>query len=176
MHSVIFCFFCIFVLFMTVYGTVLVYDNGASTRSNGLKYQNGSLGSTTNGTVSLDMEQVWLYKYSWPYKTRVRKSYFHYLLVGQAKNQRFLKYEIFQGPHTLRVYDLYAQSVSAGSKVEATFHRWRAQVTAPSINYQTTQISLELIEHFVNRLGLGETFNAVYLSLSWWPVLWPVKK
>lgn len=120
MHSVIFCIFCIFVLFMTAYGTVLVYENGASTRSNGLKYQNGSLGSTTNGTVSLDMEQVWLYKYSWPNKTRVSKSYFHCLLVGQAKNQRFLYYEIFQGPHT---HDLYGQSVSAGSKVEATFHR-----------------------------------------------------
>lgn len=70
MHSVIFCIFCIFALFMTAYGTVLVYENGASTRSNGLKYQNGSLGSTTNGTVSLDMEQVWLYKYSWRNKTR----------------------------------------------------------------------------------------------------------
>ena len=90
MHSVIFCIFCIFALFMTAHGTVLVYENGASTRSNGLKYQNGSLGSTTNGTVSLDMEQVWLYKYSWPNKTRVSKSYFHCLLVGQAKNQRFL--------------------------------------------------------------------------------------
>ena len=74
------------------------------------------------------------------------------------------------------LYDLYGQSVSAGSKAEATFHRWRAQVTAPSINYQATQIPLELIEHFVKRLGLGETFNAVCLSLSWWPVLWPVKK
>ena len=38
---------------------------------------------------------------------------------------------------------------------------------APSINYQTTQIPLELTEHFVKRLGLGETFNAVCLSLSW---------
>ena len=71
---------------MTAYGTVSVYGNGASTRSNGLKYQNGSLGSTTNGTVSLDMEQVWLYK-SWPDKTRVSKSYFHCLLVGQAKSE-----------------------------------------------------------------------------------------
>ena len=172
MHSVIFCIFCIFALFMTAYGTILVYKNGSLTRSNGLKYQNGSLGSTTNGTVSLDMEQVWLYKYSWPYKTRVSKSYFHCLLVGQAKNQRY-NMKSFKARI---LYDLYGQSVSAGSKVEATFHRWRAQVTAPSINYQTTLISLELIEHFVKRLGLGETFNAVYLSLSWWPVLWPVKK
>ena len=162
MHSVIFCIFCIFVLFMTAYGTVLVYENGASTRSNGLKYQNGSLGSTTNGTVSLDMEQVWLYKYSWPNKTRVSKSYFHCLLVGQAKNQRFLYYEIFQGPHT---HDLYGQSVSAGSKVEATFHRWRAQVTAPSMNCQTTQIPLELIEHFGKGLYGGPFVSKLFLSV-----------
>ena len=149
MHSVIFYIFCIFALFMTAYGTVLVYENGASTRSNGLKYQNGSLGSTTNGTVSLDMEQVWLYRYSWPNKTRVSKSYFHCLLVGQAKNQRFLSYEILQGPHTLWLVRTIG---FCRAKVEATFHRWRAQVMAPSINYQTTQIPLELIEHFVKRL------------------------
>ena len=41
------------------------------------------------------------------------------------------------------------------------------QVTAPSINYQTTQIPLDLIEHFIRRLGLGDTFNAVCLSVSW---------
>ena len=56
---------------------------------------------------------------------------------------------------------------SAGSKVQVTFHRPRVQVIAPSINYQTTQIPLDLIEHFVKRLGLGDSFNAVHLSLSW---------
>ena len=37
----------------------------------------------------------------------------------------------------------------AGSKVQVTFHRSRVQVTPPSIYYQTTQIPLDLIEHFV---------------------------
>ena len=55
-------------------------------------------------------------------------------------------------------------------------YRSRVQVFAPSINYQTTQIPLDLIEHFVKRLGLGDSFNAVPLSLSWWPVLWPVEE
>ena len=45
------------------------------------------------------------------------------------------------------------------------------QVTAPSINYQTTKITLDLIEYFVKRLELGDTFNAVCFSVSWWPVL-----
>ena len=41
-----------------------------------------------------------------------------------------------------------------------TFHRSMVQVTASSINYQTTQIPLNLIE-------LEDTFNAIHLSLSW---------
>ena len=41
------------------------------------------------------------------------------------------------------------------------------QLIAPLINYQTTQIPLDLIEHFVKRLGLGDSFNVVHLSLSW---------
>ena len=55
----------------------------------------------------------------------------------------------------------------AGSKVQVTFHRSRVQVIAPLINYHTTQIPLDLIEHFVKRLGLGDSFNVVHLSLSW---------
>ena len=48
-----------------------------------------------------------------------------------------------------------------------TFHRSRVYVTAPLINYQTMQIPLNLIEHFVKRLGLRETFNAnIHLSVS----------
>ena len=46
-----------------------------------------------------------------------------------------------------------------------TFHRSREQVTAPSINYQTTQILLGLIEHFVKGLLLGDTFNTVYFVM-----------
>ena len=50
---------------------------------------------------------------------------------------------------------------------EVTFHKSRVQVIAPLINYQTTQIPLDLMEHFVKRLGLGDSFNVVHLSLSW---------
>ena len=50
------------------------------------------------------------------------------------------------------------------------------QVTAPALNYQTTDYTLDLIEYFVKRLELGDTFNAVCLSVSWWPVLCPVEK
>ena len=39
-----------------------------------------------------------------------------------------------------------------------------------SINYQTTQIHLELIKHFVKRLGLGDPLNGINLSVSWWPI------
>ena len=59
----------------------------------------------------------------------------------------------------------------ARSKVQVTFHRSRVQVTAPQINYQPTQIPLDLIEHFVKILWPGDTFNAIHLSVSWWPVL-----
>lgn len=38
-------------------------------------------------------------------------------------------------------------------------------VTAPSINYETTDIPLDLIAHFVKILGLGGTFYAVHLSV-----------
>ena len=41
----------------------------------------------------------------------------------------------------------------------------KVQVTAPLINYQTTQIPLDLMERFVKRLGIGDTFNAVQLSV-----------
>ena len=40
--------------------------------------------------------------------------------------------------------------------------------TAPSINYQTTQIPIDPIKHLVKKLGLGGTFNAVSLSVSLW--------
>ena len=43
-----------------------------------------------------------------------------------------------------------------------------SRVTAPSINYQTTQIPIDPIKHFVKKLGLGETLNAVHLSVSLW--------
>ena len=72
---------------------------------------------------------------------------------------------------------LYFSLNEAGSKVRVMLHRSRIQVTAPLINYQTTWIPLlDLTERFVKRLGLGDTFNAIHLSVSWWPVLWPVEK
>ena len=54
-------------------------------------------------------------------------------------------------------------------------HRWHStgqgyrSLAAPSINHQTTQIPLDLTEHFGNwRFGLEDTFNAMRLSVSWW--------
>ena len=60
----------------------------------------------------------------------------------------------------------YSGNDTAGSKVHVTFHRSRIQVTASLINYHTTH-PLDLTEHFVKRLGLGDTFNAIHLSVSW---------
>ena len=40
-------------------------------------------------------------------------------------------------------------------------------ITAPWINYRTTQVSLDLKENFVKRLGIRDTFNVVHLSASW---------
>ena len=66
---------------------------------------------------------------------------------------------------------LYFSLNEAGSKVRVMLHRSRIQVTAPLINYQTTRIPLldllDLTERFVKRLGLGDTFNAIHLSVSW---------
>ena len=42
----------------------------------------------------------------------------------------------------------------------------KVHVTAPQMNYQTTQIPLYLMEHFVKSLGLANTFNAIHLSVS----------
>ena len=58
---------------------------------------------------------------------------------------------------------LYFSLNEARSKVRVTLHRSRIQVTAPLINYQTTRIPLDLTE----KLGLGDTFNAIHLSVSW---------
>ena len=38
-------------------------------------------------------------------------------------------------------------------------------VIAPSINYETTHIPLDLKAHFVKILGLGGTFYTVHLSV-----------
>ena len=60
----------------------------------------------------------------------------------------------------LRVARFTVHKGADTSKVQVTFHRSRVQVTASLINYHTTQIPLDLTEHFVKRLGLGDTFNA----------------
>ena len=63
---------------------------------------------------------------------------------------------------------LYFSLNEEGSKVRVMLHRSRIQVTAPLINYKTTRIPLlDLTERFVKRLGLGDTFNAIHLSVSW---------
>ena len=59
----------------------------------------------------------------------------------------------------------------SGLKFKSHSTGW-VQITAPSINYQTSKIPLDLLEHFVKGSGLGDTFNAIHLSVSWWPVLW----
>ena len=63
--------------------------------------------------------------------------------------------------------DYYKQDLGGWSKVQITFHRSRVQVTAPSINDQTKQVPLDLIEHFVKRKSVRRQFNAVHLSVSW---------
>ena len=58
----------------------------------------------------------------------------------------------FKGSTTKKIYMHWKSSSgnffhvfeNAGSKVQVTFHRSSVQVTAPSINCQTTQISLDL--------------------------------
>ena len=83
-------------------------------------------------------------------------------ICGKVAKQVALRFTVHKGADT--------------SKVQVTFHRSRVKITASLINYHTTQIPLDLTEHFVKRLGLGDTFNAIHLSVSWWPVLWPVEK
>ena len=77
-------------------------------------------------------------------------------------------FQVYQMPNLPTILKLMSQlsqmsrlsQVShARSKVQVTFHRSRVQVTPPSINYQTTQIPLDLTEHFVKILGLGDTLN-----------------
>lgn len=77
------------------------------------------------------------------------------------------------------VFQVVILYMVAGSihTIQVIFHTSRVQVTVPSINFQTTQILLDLMENFFKkRFGLGESFNSVYLSVSWAPVLWPVEK
>ena len=57
--------------------------------------------------------------------------------------------------------------IAFGSWVWSTGHIPQVKSsTNPSINYKTTQIPLDLREHFLNRLGLGDTFNSAYLPVS----------
>ena len=57
--------------------------------------------------------------------------------------------------------------MEVGSKVQVTFHRLRVQVTAPSINYQTTEIPVDLIEYFVILRDQGlETLLMLFIYLN----------
>ena len=71
MHSIIVCIFCISVSLVTVSETLSVVNAGANKF---LEYNNGSMGSQTTGMVSSNREEVWLYKYSWPDKNKVKKT------------------------------------------------------------------------------------------------------
>ena len=66
-----------------------------------------------------------------------------------------------------KIYFSHCCNQNTVCKVQVTFHRSREEVTAPTINYQTTQVPLNLKEYFVMKLGLGDTFTAVHLSVSW---------
>lgn len=71
MRPIIVCVFCISASLLTVSRTLLVVNAGANTF---LEYINGSMGSKTTGMVSNNREEVWLYKYSWPDKSKVKKN------------------------------------------------------------------------------------------------------
>ena len=56
-------------------------------------------------------------------------------------------------------------NLALNNSAKVTLHRSRVQVTASLIvNFHTTQIPIDLTEHFVKRLRLGDTFNAIHLS------------
>ena len=65
-------------------------------------------------------------------------------------------------------YSIHSQQNGGGSKVQVTFHRSRVQVTAPSLNYQSTQISPNLMENFtfVKRLWLGDTYCCSFTCIT----------
>jgi len=56
------------VCFLSASGTLLVVNTGQT--ENGLEYKNGSMGDQIRGMVVLAREEVWLYNYSWPDKTK----------------------------------------------------------------------------------------------------------
>ena len=65
-------------------------------------------------------------------------------------------------------YRIHSQQNGGGSKVQVTFHRSRVQVTAPSLNYQSTQISPNLMENFtfVKGLWLGDTYCCSFTCIT----------
>ena len=64
------------------------------------------------------------------------------------------------------------RSHSKGQEYNSLLHQW---ITKP----QRFPLIYILEGHSVKRLALGDTFGAVYLSVSWWPAvlcwLWPVE-
>ena len=69
MHTISWCIICLSVCFLSASGTLLVVNTGQA--GNVLEYKNGSMGDEIRGMVALAREEVWLYKYSWPDKTKV---------------------------------------------------------------------------------------------------------
>lgn len=62
-----------------------------------------------------------------------------------------------------KIYFSHCCNQNTGCKVQVTFHRSREEVTAPTINYQTTHVPLDLREYFVMKLGLGDTFICIMM-------------
>ena len=55
--------------------------------------------------------------------------------------------------------------LSPRDKFHKAFQKYRSHSTGQEQKiYQTTQIPLDLIEHFVKRSGLGDTFNVVHYA------------
>jgi len=69
MHTISWCIICLTVCFLSASGTLLVVNTGQT--ENVLEYKNGSMGDQIRGMVALAREEVWLYNYSWPDKTKV---------------------------------------------------------------------------------------------------------
>ena len=56
--------------------------------------------------------------------------------------------------------------MEVGSKVQVTFHRLSTDHCSID-KLSDLEDSLDLLEHFVKGSGLGDTFNAIHLSVSW---------
>ena len=63
-----------------------------------------------------------------------------------------------------RCENMGRETAGTGCKVQVTFHR--SGLLDCSTDKLTSQLLIDLIQHSVKRFGLGDTFNAIYLSIS----------